>query len=394
MRRLGSTLVALSMLLWGCSSSTSGGSDALTRTVLVDYNHDEYAASFMAYFPQVVEVRQGDTINFKQAWTGEGHSVTMGTMVDAAVKPVRVLIKSGNVPDEPPPEIVEKLKPLPEMLSGDIGMVQSAARPCYLDTGAPPLDELTPCPKVPQPEFNGRQTYYSSGLIPYEGTGGNTYRVKLSNDIAPGTYTYYCNLHGPLQSGEIVVKPKGAKVPSQSAVDKQGRAELQKLAKPALNAFKDAKKGKAEVEGEPLTGNLAGYFAPDPDIFVFIDEFLPRTIRARVGEKVTWTVLGPHTVSFNVPPYLPQFNIGADGTVTYNPQAYDPVASPAPPPYDENRPPNTPLAAMDAGRWDGSYFISSGLIGEVTYSLTFTKAGRYKYACLVHPRMVGEVVVS
>jgi len=31
---------------------------------------------------------------------------------------------------------------------------------------------------------------------------------------------------------------------------------------------------------------------------------------------------------------------------------------------------------------------------EVTYSVTFTKAGTYKYACLVHPQMVGEVDVQ
>lgn len=388
MRRLGPSLITFSLVLWGCSSSTSSGPNALTRTVLVDYNHDEFAGSFLAYFPQVIEVRQGDTINFKQAWTGEGHSVTMGTLVDNAIKPVREIIRSGNIPDEPPPEIVEKLKPLPEMLS-DNGVRQSAAQPCFLDTGAPPLDENTPCPKSPQPEFNGRQTYYSSGLIPYQGTGGNTYRVKLASDIAPGTYTFYCALHGPLQSGEIVVKPKGAKVPSQSAVDKAGRAELQKMAKPLLSAFADAKKGKAAIDGKPVTGNLAGYSSPAV-MEGFISEFLPRTIRARVGEKVTWNVDGPHTVSFNVPTYLPQFVIGSDGTVTFNPQAYEPVASPAIPPHDRNTPP----PPIDAGRWDGSNFISSGILEGGTYSLTFTKPGRYRYACLVHPRMVGEVVVS
>jgi len=390
MRRLGPTLVALSLLLVGCSSSTSGGPNALTRTVLVDYNHDEFAGSFLSYFPQVIEVRQGDTINFKQAWTGEAHSVTMGTLVDAAVKPVREIIKSGNIPDEPPPEIVELLKPLPEMF-GDTGVRQSAAQPCYLDTGAPPLDESTPCPKNPQPEFNGRQSYYSSGFIPYEGTQGNTYRVKLSADIAPGTYTYYCNLHGPLMSGEIVVKSKGAKVPSQGSVDRKARSEVQKLAKPLLAAFNQAKAGKAELNGKPLTGNLAGYSTPKAEE-AFLSEFFPRTIRARVGEKVTWTYVGGHTVSFNVPPYFPEFIIGADGAVTANPQAFDAVASP---PVPESKDERAPPPAIDAGNWDGSYFISSGVMGDgATYSLTFTKPGRYKYACLIHPRMVGEVVVS
>ena len=391
MRRLGPTLLALSLVLLACSSSTSGGPNALTRTVLVDYNHDEFAGSFLSYFPQVIEVRQGDTINFKQAWTGEPHSVTMGTLVDTAIKPVREIIKSGNIPDEPPPEIIEKLKPLPEMLPEAGGLTQSAAQPCYLDVGLPSLDPGTPCPKNPQPEFNGRQSYYSSGLIPYEGTQGNTYRVKLSADIAPGTYTYYCNLHGPLQSGEIVVKPKGAKVPSQGSVDKKARAEVQKLAKPLVAALNQAKSGKAEFQGQPLKGNIAGYVTPKAEE-AFISEFFPRTIRARVGEKVTWTYVGGHTVSFNVPPYFPEFIVATDGTVTFNPQAYEAVASPAVP---ESEGEHAPPPAIDAGNWDGSYFISSGVMWDgATYSLTFTKAGRYKYACLIHPRMVGEVVVS
>jgi plastocyanin len=50
---------------------------------------------------------------------------------------------------------------------------------------------------------------------------------------------------------------------------------------------------------------------------------------------------------------------------------------------------------VDAGKWDGSGFISSGSPqGAINWSLTFTKAGKYKYACLIHPRMVGEVDVT
>ncbi len=43
-----------------------------------------------------------------------------------------------------------------------------------------------PRPQQEQPEFTGPQSYYNSGIIPYEGQQGNEYRVKLADDIEPG----------------------------------------------------------------------------------------------------------------------------------------------------------------------------------------------------------------
>jgi plastocyanin len=383
-------LAALALVSTACTAGGSPG-QAQTRTVRVDHNFDEFAGSFLAYFPQEIDARPGDTIQFKQDWTGEGHSVTLGTLVDKAILPVRNIIRSGNIPDQPPPEVQDALKVLPEMLGDDYTVNQAAAEPCYLDTGAPPTDPSVACPKREQPAFNGRQTYYSSGLIPFQGTEGNRFELRLADDIKPGTYTFYCTLHGPLQSGEIHVKAKGSKVPSQAAVDRQGQAELHKLADPLAKAFADAKAGKGLFEGQPLRGNLAGV-ATDNVRMAYIDEFVPNRINTKVGEKVTWTFVGPHTVSFDVPPYFPEFLVARDGVVTFNPKAHQAFGGPGEPPPRAS--PEDPLPAVDAGRWDGSYVISSGMFTEGTYSLTFTKPGRYRYACLVHPRMVGEVVVS
>ena len=42
-----------------------------------------------------------------------------------------------------------------------------------------------------------------------------------------------------------------------------------------------------------------------------------------------------------------------------------------------------------------SFFLSTGYpAGAMRYSVTFTKAGTYNYLCLLHPRMVGSVVVA
>ena len=107
-----------------------------------------------------------------------------------------------------------------------------------------------------------------------------------------------------------------------------------------------------------------------------------------------------HTVSFDVPRYFPIATVSDTGRVTFNPRAVKPINSPAaePPeggggPPGEGGPPE-PIP-VDAGEWDGNGFISSGVPdSDIIWSLTFTKPGKYKYACLIHPRMVGEVDVS
>jgi plastocyanin len=39
-------------------------------------------------------------------------------------------------------------------------------------------------------------------------------------------------------------------------------------------------------------------------------------------------------------------------------------------------------------------FNSDIIANEKSYSFTFSKAGIYRYVCLIHPNMVGEVVVT
>lgn len=60
-------------------------------------------------------------------------------------------------------------------------------------------------------------------------------------------------------------------------------------------------------------------------------------------------------------------------------------------------PPSTsPQAQMPAGgtSYNGSTFTSSGLMMGKPYALTFTKPGVYPYYCLLHPGMMGVVIVN
>jgi plastocyanin len=279
----------------------------------------------------------------------------------------------------------------------------------------PPSDPKKPCAKRAQPDFTGTQAYYSSGFIPYAGNNGNSFDIKLSTNIKPGTYHYYCTVHGPGMQGRIIVKPAGASIPSQGAVDRAALSQANTLTGSVRKALKQVnalpKFDLIKVANDiskfqpPPTDNqiaklkdgyFAGYTTNDPNS-VLANEFVPRTIHANVGEKVTWAMIGEHTVSFNVPKYVPILRTDKAGTVSFNPV----VNSGAGPKFPKTAPDDAGDAyIVDGGTWNGTGFHSSGLdeldTGDsnvVGYSLAFSKPGTYQYACLIHPKMVGTVVV-
>ena len=412
-------VLALAAVIAACGGSD--GSGPQERTIRVDYSHDEFASYFLEYYPRKVTLRPGDTAVFKQTWTGEPHSVTMGTLVDDLVKVVDPYIermKDGEpLPDEEPEEVREAGEALPWMFGEDLEDVnQLAAQPCYIGTGEMPADVKQPCEERTLPAFKGTETYYNSGFIPYEGRGGNEFRVPLADDIEPGTYYFYCNYHGSIMSGAINVVDRGASIPSQQEVNRQAREEIEQSAAPLRRELEKVKNGELEVP-EPeagflrrsghlrpgtnfFRGNLSGLYAEESFIGG-INEFLPQDIEAEAGEKVTWINLGMHTISFNVPRYFPIISVEDDGTVVYNPQIAPPAGgAPEPPPpfegEEQSEGPPEPVS-IDAGTWDGEGFYSSGLIGAdpfLEYSITFSRPGSYKYACLIHPPMTGTVVVK
>jgi len=455
-KRAPATWALLSLLvptLAGCG--LPGATNDHERKVLIDYHFDQYAAVFGAYFPKQVTVHAGDTVVFNQSWSGEPHTVTMGTSVDEVYNVIWKYLKDGPpFPEKPPDDpaagaALNKLNALPQarsQSSSSAAFGQQGAQACYVESGKLPDQADTPCPNRTLKPFTGKQVFYNSGIIPYQGDQGNTYRLPIAADAAPGTHYYFCLVHGPLMSGAITIAPASQSIPSQTDVNAEAQKQVSKLSDPFAKALKDAQgRGAGAV-------NLAGVDTP-PTIDGAMTEFVPRTIKVRTHQKVTWRITGDqHTVSFNVPKYLPEITIAKDGTVAYNDQTVNPVAGPgfpAPPNSGggasggggpssgpsgapstapsaaasaapssapsgtpsgapsgggsgagSGPPPPSPPVHVDAGDYDGGHFLSSGLGGpngpddEVTYSITFTKAGTYKYACLVHPQMVGEVDVQ
>ncbi|TMK53369.1 MAG: hypothetical protein E6G66_02140, partial [Actinobacteria bacterium] len=70
------------------------------------------------YFPSEVQVHPGDTIKFNEVWSGEPHTVSLGSLVDQGptATPLPAFFPRPGRGSDPTP---------------------AAAQPCFLDTGAP-----------------------------------------------------------------------------------------------------------------------------------------------------------------------------------------------------------------------------------------------------------------
>jgi plastocyanin len=412
----------------GGASSSGSETGAGDRTVLVDYRHDQFASAFLSYYPEHLKIRQGDTVHFRQAWTGEPHSVTFGKVVDDVIQlfpkveqyeDADAAIAAG-VPKETVDRVVDGLERTPSMSEG-FDIAPAGAEPCFVDDVADlpkfrdidtfKVDVSVPCPTKgrKQPAFSGKQALYNSGFIPYSGPSGNEFTVPIAKDAEPGTYRYFCNYHFIFMSGDIEVVPADQAIPSQQDVSKQALKEVASDAKEALDLVRVAKKanvgdtltGPQDSEGPPgaepekVTLPLAGRLQTTEPLI--INEFFPKTFQTKVGQKVTWTFDGgTHTVSFNVPKYFPIFTVAKSGAVRWDPKSHEPVGFDVPERPSDRTDEEIPPADVDAGTWDGrGGFHSSGALNAGDkFSVTFSKPGTYAYACVLHPQMVGTLEVK
>lgn len=207
------------------------------------------------------------------------------------------------------------------------------------------------------------------------------------------------------QSGTVTVVPADQPLPDQGGVDRRTRELIDaRFGAPLSRALETAEAGAITIGGATYRGPLAG--AATTEIRPWggsshrrhfghrhgsVDEFVPRTVQATVGQPVSWTFVGRHTVSFNVPAYLPVFAVASDGMVSSDPRVHEPAGWTARPPRDGHAP-----LVVDAGAWDGRGFRSTGLDWRTgdRFSVTFNRPGTYPMACLIHPAMVGKVVVK
>jgi len=378
----GTGLVAAS-----AGAATSGD----TYTVNVDGSNPNANESFLNYYPGTIKVHPGDNVVFHWNGPGEPHTVTLGTLADAAVQAF------ANLPpdtQEPPKSAQDADAKLPQLLpEGPGDAVQSAANPCFLTTELPPVDAACPAGHSSKPDFTGTETYFNSGWLSAD--DGDNFTVHLSDSIKPGTYRYLCLLHREHMTGSIEVVPDGTAVPSAQEQTATGQAELKAEEAKLTGAVADLRMGKhagMKMPGSPAV--VAGSSSKE-SMYGSVDEFGPKVVTIPVGGTVTWTFDGPHTVTFGATKGNDDPRTEApDGTIHLN----GPALAPAPAPKSAPDPEAPPVSITTAS-YGGTGFLNSGIIfgdpsSPTSYAVTFTKPGKYHYICTIHDGMEGDVIVT
>lgn len=371
---------------------------AQTVPVQVDGQTEAYNGAFTAFFPKEVTVRPGDTVTFSLPhFNGEPHTVTLGTLVDAGVRKLEQLGPTASLNDqEEAPEMLNLPDPFPHELpeAGPPDANQSAAQPCFLEEGVPPLSlsgSAPACPKTAQPAFNGRQTFYNSGALFND---GDAFSARIAENTAPGTYGVICLIHRGAMTGAVKVVPKDEPVPSPQEVTRVGQEQFNEL-------VQDLQQAADQLRSATADRALAGAGAPTVQNG-FVAEFGPEEIAIQPGETVTWTLFFFHTISFNAPEdAVGIFVTAADGSIHLNPKAGAPVNNPNPPLQALVFPPprGAGPATINGGTFDGTGFKSTGLLGSIppaviSHRVTFTRPGTFEVRCLLHPDMKGTVKVG
>ncbi len=112
------------------------------------------------------------------------------------------------------------------------------------------------------------------------------------------------------------------------------------------------------------------------DTSIYANAFFPQAIEIGVGDTVTWTFEGFHNVAFLGGGAAPPFSVSEGDKMYWNPLILFPAGD------------NT---------YDGTGYHNSGVPGpdgRLSYTLTFTKPGRYSYICAIHSGMRGMVIVT
>lgn len=350
---------------------------AQTYTVNVDAGKTDPQVAAFAYFPKAVSVHAGDSISFALQDTGEPHTVAFGSFVEAAFATASKLDPNK----EPPPAAQAVLKKVPDLLpQGPGDAFQAAAQPCVLKAGAAAVKDIKkPCADTKPGEFDGTEELYTSGWLAPD----VPFTMKVADSAKPGTYHFYCQLHGPqTMSGTVTVVAAGSAVASP--------AEVATTASTDLTAFVDSLKPAAAPLAKATAAHAFAGALSQKVQNGLVSAFGPASLSIPVGGTVAWQILGPHSISFNPTADAQTLrSVAPDGSVHLNVKAASPAGGPG----------QGPGTMINGGGWNGSGFHSSGLVVSfppdlVTYKLTFTKAGTYPYRCLVHLNMEGTVKVG
>jgi plastocyanin len=202
------------------------------------------------------------------------------------------------------------------------------------------------------------------------------YKIKFTK---PGTYKYFCDVH-PGMIGFVIVKAKGKHIPS-------AKQDARALAKQVKDAVSTAKRlVTTKVKGHKVSlGASARNGVEDYAMF-------PGKLTVKRGTVVTFAMSRTsrdfHTATFGPKSYLLPMS-KAIQSASPEQQAFYPSDNPTlgpgivTPTSHGNGFGNTGFVDRDPG----TPFPASG-------KLKFTKKGKYRFICLIHPFMVGIIIVK
>ena len=374
-----------------------------TFEVDIDGDTAEFNGVFYAFFPNQLAARPGDTVKFDLPhFTGEPHTVTFGTLVDTAVSKLEQVGGPLSYSDrENLPEMLKLTDVFPHKVgTGPFEANQGAAQPCFLDTGDPPFPlegNGPPCPQREQPGFNGRQTFFNSGVLQAD---GETWSMKLADDINPGSYAFICLVHRTLMTGQLEVAEAKASVPAPEQVAAEGKKQFEELAaslQPEVDELAAATVDKPIAGSFPVAITEKKLERANADVA----EFGPKELSVPVGTAVTWDVRFFHSVAINAPEEAVGLLTKApDGAFHFNTAGvFGTEEVPVPPVDYLNFPPTTDKPITLDGKAFTGAFKNSGLLGSIppslmSFKVTFTKAGTYTLRCTFHPDMKGQIKVG
>ena len=250
------------------------------------------------------------------------------------------------------------------------GVLDAAGNPFWFDG------------KVPQLGFDPALGAPSGGHV-YNGTARIDSGLPISPKdfkvtfTKPGVYHYFCDVHPGMQ-GWIIVKAKGAKIPS-------AKADAAALRKEEKHFAKEAKHLATTIKPAADTVSLGDSGPGGVELFAMF----PSSLTVPAGTKVR----------FVMPKGSREVHTAAFGPSAYLKTLANTILAPIPSPVA--------LYASDAmnivlePHSHGNGFANTGALDQdpatplpSSNTITFNKAGTYTYICLIHPFMHGVIVVK
>jgi plastocyanin/predicted lipoprotein with Yx(FWY)xxD motif len=293
------------------------------------------AWQFMRFYPETLTINAGDTIIWKQN-SAEPHTVTFLKPGD---KTASLVIPEGTSSQR-------------MIFNPDVIMPQGSAT------------------------YDGT-TLTGSGQMGGEPQFPTEYKLTFTK---PGTYEYICAFH-PMMIGKIIVQAAGKSYPqTQAQIDTAAKAQLEADTQAALKVKPETIQAatRAGTKGSTIHEVKIGY----GDGLMAWMRFSPADLTINIGDTVEWKQADtdtPHTVSFLDQGKEPEMVLVEKQTtgppnLVLNPEVLQPAGG---------------------ATYSGQGYFNSGFIwgtkdptpGPRTYTLTFDKAGTYKYTCILHDGM-------